>query len=201
MLKIKDSVDLKELEKFGFEFYKSSWYKVISRGCYLLLISEKTRQIIVDKIHSRENRIPDVYKCSKTELLEDAFYDLIKSDLVEKAEICVENRFDVLRFEQGEWKMLKIKDNVDLKELEKYGFKNIYDTPLRNKNYAYTPEFDINLNELRITAYVNNEIFVDGDTKKIYIVDYAHNVEYIADEILDKLFELMQAGLVEKVSE
>lgn len=92
--------------------------------------------------------------------------------------------------------MLKIKDNINLKELEKYGFKNV-----TYKNYNYRPDFDINLNELRITAYVNNEIFVDGDTKKIYIVDYAHNVECIADENLDKLFELIQVGLVEKVSE
>lgn len=92
--------------------------------------------------------------------------------------------------------MLKIKDNVDLKELEKYGFKTIYDTPLRNKNYAYIPKVDIDLNETWV-----NEIFVDGDTKKIYIVDYAHNVEYITDEVLDKLFELIQVGLVEKVSE
>ena len=109
MLRIKQEVDLKELEKFGFELYNSSWYKVISRGCYLILISEKTRQIMVDEIHSRENRIPDVYKCSKTELLEDAFYDLIKSDLVEKVEICVENRFDVLGFKQGEWLSAKNK--------------------------------------------------------------------------------------------
>ena len=97
--------------------------------------------------------------------------------------------------------MLKIKDNVNLKELEKYGFKNVFNTSLRNKSYNYRPDFDINLNELRITAYVNNEIFVDGDTKKIYIVDYAHNVECIADENLDKLFDLIQAGLVKKVSE
>lgn len=31
--------------------------------------------------------------------------------------------------------MLKIKDNVDLKELEKYGFKNVF-----YKNYVYKPK-------------------------------------------------------------
>lgn len=82
--------------------------------------------------------------------------------------------------------MLKIKDNVDLKELEKFGFKNV-----SYKNYVYTPKVDIDL----------NEIWVDGDTKKIDIIDYTHNVEYIIDENLDKLFDLIQAGLVEKVSE
>lgn len=82
--------------------------------------------------------------------------------------------------------MLKIKDNVDLKELEKYGFKNV-----SYKNYVYKPKVDIDL----------NEIWVDGDTKKIHIIDCDSDVGYIVDENLDKLFELIQAGLVEKVSE
>jgi hypothetical protein len=82
--------------------------------------------------------------------------------------------------------MLRIKPGVDLKELEKYGFKNV-----SYKNYVYKPKVDIDL----------NEIWVDGDTKKIDIIDYTHNVEYIIDENLDKLFELIQAGFVEKVED
>jgi hypothetical protein len=81
--------------------------------------------------------------------------------------------------------MLKIKDNVDLKELEKFEFENVYE------GYIYTPKVDIDI----------NEIWIDGNTRKIYIVDYASDVEYIVDENLDKLFDLIQAGLVEKVSE
>ncbi len=82
--------------------------------------------------------------------------------------------------------MLKIKQEVDLKELEKFGFKNV-----SYKNYVYTPKVDIDLNEIR----------VDSDTKKIYITDSDSDVGHIVDENLDKLFELIQAGLVEKVSE
>lgn len=82
--------------------------------------------------------------------------------------------------------MLKIKDNVDLKKLEKYGFRNV-----SYKNYVYKPKVDIDL----------NEIWVDGDTKKIDIVDCDHDVGHIVNENLDKLFELIQAGLVEKVEE
>lgn len=82
--------------------------------------------------------------------------------------------------------MLRIKDNVDLTILEKYGFKNV-----SYKNYVYRPKVDIDL----------NEIWVDGDTKKIHIIDCDSDVGHIVDENLDKLFELVQAGLVEKVSE
>lgn len=87
--------------------------------------------------------------------------------------------------------MLKIKDNVDLKELEKFGFRNEFATPIRKLRYVYTPKVDMDL----------NEIWVDGDTKKICIVDYARDLGYIVDENLDKLFDLIQAGLVEKVEE
>jgi hypothetical protein len=82
--------------------------------------------------------------------------------------------------------MLRIKQEVDLKELEKYGFKNV-----SYKNYVYKPKVDIDL----------NEIWVDGDTKKIDIIDCDRDVGYIVDENLDKLFELIQAGLVEKGEE
>ena len=82
--------------------------------------------------------------------------------------------------------LLKIKDNVDLKEIEKFGFKYV-----SFKIYVYKPKVDIDL----------NEIWVDGDTKKIDIIDCASDVGHIVDENLDKLFDLIQAGLVEKVSE
>lgn len=82
--------------------------------------------------------------------------------------------------------MLKIKPEIDLKELEKFGFRNVF-----YKNYVYTTKVNIGI----------NEIWVDGDTRKIYIVDYANDLKFIVDESLDKLFKLIQAGLVEKVSE
>ena len=68
MLKIKDNVDLKELEKYGFErkryFYESYDY-------------EKSGVIIYE--HSKEITTLVHYDI-------DTLYDLIKGDLVEKVE-------------------------------------------------------------------------------------------------------------------
>ena len=44
MLKIKDNVDLKELEKFGFEEYKYSYWRDIS-NIYTVIIDKETRKI------------------------------------------------------------------------------------------------------------------------------------------------------------
>ena len=70
--------------------------------------------------------------------------------------------------------MLKIKDNVDLKELEKYGFK---------KKYYYN-------------AYVlecetkKQDIVFDLKTRKLLFVNWGY----------DALYDLIKDGLVEKVS-
>ena len=63
--------------------------------------------------------------------------------------------------------MLKIKDNVDLKELEKVGFHK---------------EFDY---------YEGYDIIVDCYSRKIEVYEGGE----------EKLFDLIQAGLVEKVVE
>lgn len=77
--------------------------------------------------------------------------------------------------------MLKIKDNVDLKELEKYGFGKSWTTG----HYRYI------LDDFSI-------LWVDEHTKEITI-----DVEgrYFCETIytIDILFILIQAGLVEKV--
>ena len=74
MLKIKDDVDLKELEKFGFKnrygfFYKS---KPKEKEVIELEIDLNTREVkmagLGDLFHTRE----------------DTLYELIKADLVEK---------------------------------------------------------------------------------------------------------------------
>lgn len=70
--------------------------------------------------------------------------------------------------------MLKIKDNVNLKELEKFGFKykkNEY----RHKIYEWTNKYDF------FTVYVwdNREIYSSG--------------------AVDVLYDLIKADLVEKV--
>lgn len=83
MLKIKDNVDLKELKKYGFKRMKNHFYKC-KRGSYskslkngYIEIDNNTRWISQDGNNFfREDEI--VYQ--------NALYDLIKADLVEKVE-------------------------------------------------------------------------------------------------------------------
>ena len=74
--------------------------------------------------------------------------------------------------------MLKIKDNVDLKELKNLMF-------LEAEQYYYYPVVD---------GSVEIRVWKSDKTLDISINDYE---DYVED--LDKLFELFQAGLVEKV--
>ena len=77
--------------------------------------------------------------------------------------------------------MLKIKDNVDLKELEKYGFK-------RNSNF---PDGWAMVKTYKKGRYYQEDIYVWND--KIIQVN--------AIDILDTLYDLIKADLVEKVEE
>lgn len=72
MLKIKDSVDLKELKKFGFVKYYDSYYNGNLYGDCLWVMSDKSISV------SGEQDI-------EAELI-DYLFDLIKADLVEKVE-------------------------------------------------------------------------------------------------------------------
>ena len=81
MLKIKDNVDFKKLEKFGFIKYRS-----IDDGeyyyCICNLFVGKDRKILQDDgINICK---PVDYKLSETEI--DVIYDLIRAGLVEKVE-------------------------------------------------------------------------------------------------------------------
>lgn len=75
--------------------------------------------------------------------------------------------------------MLKIKDNIDLKELEKFGF--IHD------NFGF---YAIRINLL----YGEQRLYVDEEDRTISIVG-------AGEELLVNLFDLIQAGLVEKVAD
>ena len=80
--------------------------------------------------------------------------------------------------------MLKIRDNVDLKELEKFGF-NInkhYDLFTR---YEYKPDSStcLYIDEARVMS--------------IFPTYY----DKLSPKIMDKIFDLIQAGLVEKVED
>ena len=72
--------------------------------------------------------------------------------------------------------MLKIKDNVDLEELKKYGFIVKILPTFESVNYA-------------------NLIWCNTKTRKI-IID-----NFVGDEIIDKLYDLIKAGFVEKVDD
>ncbi len=75
MLKIKDDVDLKELEKFGFKYVKNTNYPTLSNQEYVydfvgtITVYENTRAIIVRHADSETLNV---------------IYDLIQANLVEK---------------------------------------------------------------------------------------------------------------------
>ena len=77
--------------------------------------------------------------------------------------------------------MLKIKDNVDLKELEKFGF--IKD------NFYYTKEIDY--------EYYKVKIDIELDRKYIIIQNDYYDSSY-ACYIPSVIFDLIEAKLVEK---
>ena len=78
MLKVKDNVDLKELENFGFKYYDySGQYKICERnidGETYIYINVWNRKILF-----RQDKFLDK-KCL------NALYDLIKADLIEKVD-------------------------------------------------------------------------------------------------------------------
>ena len=83
MLKIKESVDLKELEKFGFE------YNGLLNE-YVIDIATDRRGACVELAIRRRylllNFIGDDTGNSGEDYLDDILYDLIKADMVEKVE-------------------------------------------------------------------------------------------------------------------
>ena len=85
--------------------------------------------------------------------------------------------------------MLKIKDNVDLNELSKFGFK-------KANEYAYGYYFKNFYDGFRIAickpnyyGHKDREIFIDT-TEELYDV---------IDEYNDTIFDLIKADVVEKV--
>ena len=87
--------------------------------------------------------------------------------------------------------MLKIKDNVDLKELESFGFKY---TGNYNRGDRWEREMYITVNGVRLDG-----IIVTFLREISYLAPYRKDIEYPNIEIFIK--DLIQAGLVEKVEE
>lgn len=73
MLKIKDNIDLKELEKYGFKEEKICMSKDLYQGYEDINIYQDDRQIDISLDGWETNNL-------------DILYDLIKDDLVEKVE-------------------------------------------------------------------------------------------------------------------
>ena len=81
MLKIKDNVDLKVLEKFGFKNKRGMIWKP-KKGTWEVI------ELKVDPV----TRIIDISGISDLfHTKEDTLYDLIKADLIEKLELVEEN--------------------------------------------------------------------------------------------------------------
>ena len=76
--------------------------------------------------------------------------------------------------------MLKIKESVDLKELEKFGFEKANEP---NKHVIY------------IKKYSNNLIYFYDDKEMYFEID-----EY-DENIVNDLYDLIKADMVEKVEE
>lgn len=81
MLKIKDNVDLKELEKYGFQYCEKAYVKEIKRASDQLFGLGEGKKIYVDG-ESRNISIGIGYCDTNIEL--DTIWDLIRDGLVER---------------------------------------------------------------------------------------------------------------------
>lgn len=99
--------------------------------------------------------------------------------------------------------MLKIKDNVDLKTLKKYGFKEVQQN--KRINYIFFPR-NQNINSSGNVIVINNDRnlfnydYYLGEDREIHF-DLNPQASYDFEEVMDKFYDLIQAGLVEKVEE
>jgi len=97
--------------------------------------------------------------------------------------------------------MLQIKDNIDLKELLKYGFEfngSCYEYACKEKAIDQELTVEIFVSEYHekyILIYVSNDDFWEEEQKEDEF--YYDNLYYMPNII----FDLIQAGLVEKVEE
>lgn len=90
--------------------------------------------------------------------------------------------------------MLKIKDNIDLKELEKYGFTH---NGLEGYYEMYIKTYDEGPYKIWITIVASDGCY---HTRHIYIQNNYYDCDY--DVIVpDVIYDLIKAGLVEKVED
>jgi hypothetical protein len=85
--------------------------------------------------------------------------------------------------------MLKIKDNVDLKELEKFGFDDEMSTTI----YYYHGECE--------WAVYSLEVHKDTRELELYVCTGDEDCSIPVSECMEKIFDLIKADMVEKVVE
>ena len=95
--------------------------------------------------------------------------------------------------------MLRIKSNVDLKKLEEFGFKAKYDENT-GEICAYQKKCEKDVRGLLITITETTSLI------RIYRAFIGKNIEWRINKYndyfdIDTLYDLIQAGLVEKVSD
>ena len=83
--------------------------------------------------------------------------------------------------------MLKVRDNVDLKELEKFGFIYYEDKDFKE----YRREIDC-----------SERLEVEKETRIIHLyIDDEYYCCWTGSKTFDLIYDLIQAGIVEKVSD
>lgn len=100
--------------------------------------------------------------------------------------------------------MLKIKDKIDLKELEKFGFKHWKTIWKENENSEDINEWCYDLKFTDISKEVQVLLLQIDDEKRIIqeYIDQKYEMYCIVKETrLNILYDLIQAGLVEKVGD
>lgn len=111
--------------------------------------------------------------------------------------------------------MLKIKDGIDLKELEKFGFKK-YEriSPTWRSSWSkekekyigetYTEigyELDDDINVICVTEQrINNDWWHPNKEREIYVSESDYEMG-VSNRMLEIIYDLIQAGLVEKVED
>ena len=104
--------------------------------------------------------------------------------------------------------MLKIKDNVDLKVLEKFGFKpryNEYTGEVMEYYLSEESQYDFKIKKLGITTTLKlseilRRLFKINRYYNCWIIKIRHYSNF-TDVALDLLYDLTKTGLVEKVGE
>ena len=88
--------------------------------------------------------------------------------------------------------MLKIRDEIDLKELEKYGFVKL-ENDYRGHKYSWKEEKGNWFYELYVAKDNRLSIYVESDSSFNYIRFHG--------KLQSKLYDLIKDGLVEKVDD